>query len=307
MSRHLAAGLLIAGTFAPATVVAQRASDQASVPLIVEGNRPYIEVTFRKPDGTTRKARMLLDTGGGGFILTEGLARDLGLQWGAKGREEGKELASATSVPSAWVGDFQLTLNPERVIVEFGSDNFMWPASGGHAEGLVPGHVLSQYHVVFDYPNARFTVAKPGVLTPRGESLPMPVGRPSGFGRTEIEVDGMRYGLLLDTGASFTMVSEELLKSWGSRHADWKRYPGAYGDAKTLGGQTLETMFVPRVTWAGQGLTDVGVTSQRKGVFETYMTGMMAEPIVGSLAGNVLKAYRVELDYPNQKLYLSKQ
>jgi hypothetical protein len=35
------------------------------------------------------------------------------------------------------------------------------------------------------------------------------------------------------------------------------------------------------------------------------MSGMMKAPIVGSLAGNVLKHFRLDLDYPNEKLYLS--
>jgi hypothetical protein len=34
------------------------------------------------------------------------------------------------------------------------------------------------------------------------------------------------------------------------------------------------------------------------------MSRMMTAPIVGSLAGNVLKHFRLELDYPNQTLYL---
>jgi hypothetical protein len=37
------------------------------------------------------------------------------------------------------------------------------------------------------------------------------------------------------------------------------------------------------------------------------MSQMMAAPIVGSLAGNVLKHFRVELDYANEKLYLSRR
>jgi hypothetical protein len=52
-------------------------------------------------------------------------------------------------------------------------------------------------------------------------------------------------------------------------------------------------------------LTDVGVTSQREGVFEKMMSSMMTAPIIGSLGGNVLRHFRVELDYANQKLYLS--
>jgi hypothetical protein len=50
----------------------------------------------------------------------------------------------------------------------------------------------------------------------------------------------------------------------------------------------------------------VGVTSQRAGTFERYMSGIMRTSIVGSLAGNVLKGFRVELDYANERLYLSR-
>jgi hypothetical protein len=31
----------------------------------------------------------------------------------------------------------------------------------------------------------------------------------------------------------------------------------------------------------------------------------MTTPILGSLAGNVLKGFRIELDYPNEMLYVS--
>ena len=288
-----------------ASIKAQQLPDSVTVPLIVEGNRPYITVTFHRRDGSTRSARFLLDTGGGGFLITEPLARDLGLEWGATTREEGAEFAPVKNPPKAFVGNFPLELNPKRVSVIIGSDNVLPNAVAGHADGMLPGHVLSRYHVVFDYPNATFTLARPGVLTPRGDPFPMPVSKGPGFPRTEIEVDGVKSGLLLDTGASFTMVSEVLLKHWGSEHPDWRRYPGAFGEAATLGGQTLETMFVPGGSWQSHQLNEFGVVSQRAGTFERYMSGMMTAPIVGSLGGNVLKHFRVELDYPNEKLYIS--
>ncbi len=112
--------------------------------------------------------------------------------------------------------------------------------------------------------------------------------------------------MLVDTGASFTMVSEVVLKSWGAAHPDWPRHPGAFGDAATLGGTTLETMFVPAATWGKLQLNDWGVTSQREGTFEKNMSAMMKAPVVGSLAGNVFRNYRLELDYANEKLYVSK-
>lgn len=279
--------------------------DRVTVPLLVEGHRPFVELTFRRPDGSLRSARFLVDSGGGGFLLVEPLARDLGLQWGKTSREEGLEFGEATTPPDAFLGEFPLELNPKRIVVVIGKENLLPRAAPGHAEGLFPGHLLARYHVVFDYPNATFTLARPGVLEPKGTAMSMPVAKGSGFPRTELEVDGATYGFLIDTGASFTMVSEVRLKAWGEQHADWPRHTGAFGDAATLGGMTLETMFVPSARWGRQLLAEFGVTSQREGTFERYMSSMMTAPIVGSLAGNVLERFRVELDYANETLYLS--
>jgi len=276
-----------------------------TVPLLVEGNRPFVEITFRRSDGSMRRARFLVDSGGGGFLLVEPLARDLGLQWGETTPEEGMEFAAATVPPNAFVGEFPLDLDAKRVAVVIGTDNILPHAAPGHAEGMFPGHLLARYHVVFDYPNEMFTLARPGVLTPRGSALPMPVSKEQGFPRTEIEVDGATHGFLVDTGASFTMVSEVLLKSWSAAHPDWPRHVGAMGEATTLGGMTLETMFVPGGRWGAHQLQELGVVSQREGTFERYMSSMMTAPIVGALAGNVLKHFRVELDYANETLYLS--
>jgi hypothetical protein len=157
-----------------------------------------------------------------------------------------------------------------------------------------------------DYPSGTWTFARAGVLTPRGMPFPMPVAAASGFPRTEMQIDGLTYGFLIDTGASFTMVSEVQLKAWGGMHPAWRRYAGAVGDAVTLGGTALETMFVLGGRWDAQMLPEFGVVSQPEGTFERSMSADMTAPIIGSLAGNVLKDFRVELDYPNQRLYLSK-
>ncbi len=279
--------------------------EQVTVPLLVEGHRPFVELGFRRPDGSMLAARFLVDSGGGAFLMAEPLARDLGLEWGETTREEGMEFAAIRVPPSAFVGEFSLDLDAERVAVVIGRDSVLPKAAPGHADGMLPAHVLARYHVVFDYPMGTFTLARPGVLRPQGDVLPMPVSEGSGFPRTEIEVDGVTHGFLVDTGASFTMVSEVLLKAWGAAHPDWPRHAGAVGEARTLGGTTLETMFVGDARWGTRRLQEFGVVSQREGTFERYMSSMMTSPIVGSLAGNVLEHFRVELDYANEKLYLA--
>ena len=35
------------------------------------------------------------------------------------------------------------------------------------------------------------------------------------------------------------------------------------------------------------------------------MSAMMTSPMRGPIGGNVLKQFRVEMDFPNEKLYLS--
>lgn len=279
--------------------------DSVTVPLTVEGNRPLIDVSFEKPGGGYKSARFLVDTGGGGFLMLGQVARDLGIRWNETRGEQGETLGRPTGQVNASVGGFPLAIDASRVYVLVGRTNVLPPAAPGHADGMFPGHLLAQYHVVFDYPAQSFTLARRGALTPRGTPMPMPVSKRQGFPRTEIEVESVAHGLLLDTGASFTMVSEKLLNSWGAAHPDWERHEGAFGDAATLGGQTLETMFVPEARWGEVELSRLGVVSQQEGTFERWMSSMMSSPIVGSLAGNVLTRFRLELDYASETLYVS--
>ncbi len=279
--------------------------NHVTVPLFVEGNRPFVEIAFRCANGSLRFARFLIDSGGGGFLIAESLARDLGLKWNQIRREENMELATVTTLPNVFLDGFALDLEPERVFVILRTDNILPSVAQGYAEGMFPGHLLAKYHVVFDYLKGMFTLARPDVLIPSGQPMPISVSKRQGFPRTELEVDGVLHGFLMDTGASFTMVSEVLLKSWGAAHPDWQRYLGAFGEATTLGGTTLETLFVHDGWWGVNQLQEFGVVSQREGIFENYMSSMMTAPIVGALAGNVLKYFRVELDYTNDMLYLS--
>lgn len=268
----------------------------------IDGSRPFVELTFRKPDGSDRLARFWLDTGGGAFVLAETLARDLGLELGAPFSEEGMELAE-TSRPITAVGDFLLDLVGAHVLTAIGVENLVPPVAPGHAEGLFPGHVLARHHVVFDYPAGQFTIAAPQTLEPAGTEVPVTIHPKSGCPRVELEVDGAAHGFLLDTGASYTMVSHSTLKDWGDTHPDWPRFAGPVDEAKTLGGSVPEeTLVVPEIRWGPIPLLDVGMVERPEGTFERWMTSMMTGPVIGALAGNVLKDLRLDLDYSLQSL-----
>jgi predicted aspartyl protease len=277
-----------------------------TVPLFVENNRPHIDLDFTRPDGSVRKARFTLDTGGGSFILTESLANDIGLKpAGPEEKTVGGRFAP-TRVSSARVGEMELDLENVRSHIVLGQKSII---AGDAAEGLVPGHLLARYHVIFDYPAKKFTLAKPGILKPQGARIASPIGKQSGFPRIELQIGGANYGFLLDTGATFTMISIGTLNDWGAKHADWRRAIGAVGGANMIGGameKAATMMRLPEARWAEFQLQEVAAVSRPKGTFETYMSLMMAGPIIGALGGNVLRAFRVEIDYSNGTTYLEK-
>lgn len=284
----------------------RRKASSVTMPLMVEGNRPFVVVVLQKPGGPERSGIFWIDSGGGGFVVTERLARDLGLHWNQVIIENGEEAFARPEVqPTARIGGMPLKLEGGELFIALGKTNLLPSTAPGHADGLIPRSVLARYHVVLDYPSRQFTLANPGAIRPVGTALAMPVTPGQGFPRTEIALDDARYSLLLDTGASFSVISDSLLNSWASRHPEWPRYSGAHGEATTLGGQALSTLLVPVAHWGLFTIRDVGFISRRTGTFEDHLSKIMGAPVVGSLGGNVLKDFRVELDYPNQTLYLS--
>ena len=56
--------------------------------------------------------------------------------------------------------------------------------------------------------------------------------------------------------------------AWGRDHPDWQQHTGAVGEAATLGGMAIETMFVPGGHWGANQLKEFGVVSQPQGVLK---------------------------------------
>jgi predicted aspartyl protease len=282
------------------------AKESVTVPLIVEFNRPFIDLEFRRPDGSLRKARFWVDTGGGGFIMCESLANELNLKLGTIFTDEGGKVAKVTPPPVS-LGGMSLNLEGARSFVAVGQKTLM---PGVNAEGLFPGHILKRYHVIFDYPGRKFTLAQPNSVKPRGIRVNSPVNQQSGFPRIEAQIGGETYGFLLDTGASFTMISQELLEQWAGKNSAWQKTTGAYGAANMGLGQgeaKILMLRIPDVQLANFHLQGIAVVSRPKGTFENYMSKMMAAPILGAIGGNLLRAFRIEIDYANGATYLEKK
>lgn len=295
-----AASPLEAGSVQASTGTEQR----VTVPLLIEDGQPLVEVRLAGAHGGSRSGSFVVDTGGGAFIIPEPLARELGLNWRDTFRNEGHEFARPTTLPEAFLDHLRLPLKVGRVLIAIEQEQ-----GTGWSTGLFPGHILATHHVIFDFPGRTLTLATPGSIEPQGEPMPMPVSKPMGFPRTEIEVSGESYGMLLDTGPPATIISQVVLETWGEENPAWQRHDGAWGTAEALaraGGQVIETMVIESVGWGPKMLEELTVASQREGVFEQYMSRMMTAPVVGALGSNAFMPFRIELDYLNETLYISR-
>lgn len=300
--------ILLAGAFtlsASASAVHARAADGvATIPMYLEMDRPYVDLSLTGTDGKPVRARFWLDTGGGAILISQGLAKRLRLDpQGRAFNEEGSELI-ATTVPKITVGGMPLGLSDPHVFIVLNAPEHL---QGTDADGALPLRLLNRYQVVFDYPERTFTVAAAGKLQPVGTAIK------SKFGKTEmpvvtLEVDGARHDFLLDTGGTYCMMSTTFMAGLVKRHPDWPHVQGAFGPANMLFGDKEMQSWMLRIgklQWGPFTLTDVGTVSRPADTYEKWMSQIAGWPIVGSIGGNVLHSFRVDIDYPDSKVFLS--
>jgi hypothetical protein len=271
----------------------------ATVPISVAGNAPIVTLTFRKSDGSERAARFLFDSGGGAIILDEGLAADIGLK--AMGRiisDEGQQYR-VVSIPAASIGGMPLDLRTSRAVVHLGAASF---TDRDDVEGLLPGKALEPYQVILDYPQQKLSVGTPGSFPHQGEKIPCPYIPSSGHPRVVAEIDGTRYGFLLDTGSQITLMREDLLQRWSEEHPHWPHSAGAVGPANEGPDTDVFLLRIPALQLGPLTVSSVVAASRPN---EEYSATSYETPaaIVGSVGGNVLRRFRVEIDYPNQVCY----
>lgn len=124
---------------------------------------------------------------------------------------------------------------------------------------------------------------------------------------------------MIDAGSGYTWMRGEVLKGWLTAHPDWRRAEGAIGLANN---NMLDYAFekqgavarLPAITIATIALKDIGVLGTGP-VFGSFVDGVVGDffwdnwqksasgPVVGWLGGNVLKNFKITIDYPNRVSY----
>jgi hypothetical protein len=291
-------GVAVATLLAFAATTVRTAPPPAIVPFSLDHNRMTLEVEFPHPAGGVRKARAWVDTGGTNLVMSESLARDLGIEVPALPAAD-PSAASPSPAPAMRVGGVALDTGGMTVVVRAGG----MALPGVQAECTIAPRCLRRLHVVLDYPARRLTLAGPGVLKPSGTPVPCRVNSDTGLFMIETIVDGRRLALGVDNGSAGTWVSETMTAGWLGRHSDWPYATGAVGSTNFFGFpfETRGTlMALPAIAiGAAAPARDVAVLGLPQGLFDWY-SKKSAGAVVGFLGADFIARFRLEVDFPGQ-------
>jgi len=271
-----------------------------TLPFSVDHNRMIVDLDFVRPDGTVRRARAWVDTGNPYLMLTGALARDLGFEiegWNGDGAPV--DLA-APAPPMRLDG---LPLRTEGVAVQAVAGDAVLP--GIPAEANLPASALCRDHVVFDYPARRLTVARPGVLEPRGDPVACRVNEGTGLFMVTVVADGDTVAFGVDNGSAGTWVSNALASQWLARRPGRPHAVGAAGSANFFGFpfECVGTLMrLPEIGLGDLRLHEVAALGLGQRMFDWY-SQKSAGPVAGFIGANVLAGFRLEIDFPNRMTY----
>ena len=122
-------------------------------------------------------------------------------------------------------------------------------------------------------------------------------------------------------------MRDDIAQQWVKAHPDWKRGTGAVGEAnmqtRAGGAEARATILrVPEIRLGSLHLDQIGALgiapeappfppapgeSKVQGNFFDWYSKKAPEPVIGWLGGNVLKGFRVMIDFPRHMTYWERQ
>lgn len=265
--------------------------------FILDGNRVYAELTFVRPDGRSHVGLAFVDTGTASMSLDRSLGQELQVD--------------ATHPLIFRVGAIKVTVPTDQVMLDqpqhFGSRV---------VEAVLPAGILQKYQVVIDYKRRTLTLAKPGRLQPTGLQTPFHINRNTGLIAVNAMIDGRPYAITIDVGSAWTWFRRTEVKNWLADKPSWARGIGAVGASNMMMVGDLEgtglLARIPAIRIRKLLLRDVDILGPGKTdafpfeLFDWY-SKKNALPVLGWIGGNVLKRYRLTIDYPHSTLYWLQQ
>jgi hypothetical protein len=293
----LLSGVLI--YFGSLRAQAQSASP-GTVPFVLDGNRVYARVQFITPEGKSRKALVFVDLGSPTMILSKDLYTELGV--------------GSSKTLGLRIGEMSIAVESADVATD------AWlPASIGEdrrVEALLPAGVLQKYQVRLDYAGRTMTLAQPGTLRLQGTAVPFRLDPKTGLSAIEAKIDGHTYPITIDNGSGYTWIRMATAQEWFPRHPDWQRGIGAVGPSNMrMADDGIETagalVRIPEIKLGSLSVRQVGALAipadDHGHDFMDWYSAKNAVPVIGWLGGNVLRHFRITIDFPRQMSYWERQ
>ena len=268
--------------------------------FLLDGNRMYAEVAFVRPNGTLRRALVFVDLGSPSAVLSSELLKELDL--GSK------------KVLSLEVGKLMVTVDSGDVT----SDPWLPFLISDHrtVEGLLPAGILKKYQVVIDYAERTLTLAEPGTVAPEGLAVPFQMNEKTGLISVDLTISGKTYRMTVDNGSAYTWLRKATAQEWLTAHPDWQRGTGAVGPSNMrMADDGIEAagilLRIPVVQLGPFPLREVGALaigpSNKNWDFIDWYSKKNAGPVIGWLGGNVLRNFRITIDYAKHVSYWLRQ
>jgi len=307
--------LLVLMFLAGATgVLASESASKGTVPFIFDDNRVFAELVFVRPDGTVRKAFAFVDLGTPVMVLDERLREDLQV-------DKQKFL-------SFRMGDLEVRVDSSAV--ETDSRLGVTGRDGKRnvpVEAVLSGSVLKNYQVVFDYAKRTLTIAKPDALKGNGDAVPCRVNPKTGLISVTAVIADQSCAAAIDSGSAYSWIRKDVAERWMKAHPDWKRGTGAVGEANMqtrtdraearaiilrlpevrLGSLKLKQIGVLGIAAEAPPFSPASGEDKVQGNFFDWYSKKAPEPVIGWLGGNVLKGFRLMIDFPLQMTYWERE
>lgn len=284
----------------------------AGVPFILDSQRILLEVSFETPEGGARNALAWFNMGMAAPVLTKTLYHELAVD-----HREAIRIVIGDKTIEAPASEF---IDGDGGI---GVPTFSHLFAPREVEAMLPASLLQHYVVTLDYGRRTFAVAEPGAQREDGVAVPCFVNPKTGVVAVETEIGGDQYRLAIDAGSGYSWLRGDVAKRWLGEHPDWRRAEGAVGQANAnmvdFAFEKEGVVFrVPHITLGALRLDNVGVLGTAS-IFGSFGDGLFGDlfwdnwrkaapaPVIGWLGGNVLKDYKLAIDYPDRVTYWRRQ
>ena len=271
-----------------------------------------LEVSLDKPDGGTRKTLAWFNMGMAEPVLTKALYRELWLDRGEPLRIRMGE-GTIQVAPSAVVdGDGGI-----------GVPDFAHLFAPRAVEAMLPPSLLQRFVVTLDYARRTMTLARPGSQRIGGLAVPCTINPRTGLVTVDAMVGGRAYPVVIDAGSGYSWMRGDVVAQWLTSHPEWRRAEGAVGQSNA---NMVDYAFekagvvarVPEMSLGPVRLKNVGVLGTGA-ILGPFLDGVVGDlfwdnwqkgasgPVVGWLGGNVLKNFKLAIDYPGHTTYWRQQ